>query len=73
MFQNLFSPDKRELLKAAKVNAMKILGTEKLELPESVKPILSEQSAESEQASSQPESRVRHDREKTPSQVGICD
>ncbi|XP_045919203.1 arginine/serine-rich protein 1 isoform X2 [Micropterus dolomieu] len=35
--------DKRELLKAAKANAMKILGVEKLELPESVKPLLSEQ------------------------------
>ncbi|KAK2826298.1 hypothetical protein Q5P01_020512 [Channa striata] len=35
--------EKRELLKAAKANAMKILGVEKLELPESVKPILSEQ------------------------------
>ncbi|XP_077399490.1 arginine/serine-rich protein 1 [Vanacampus margaritifer] len=35
--------DKKELLKAAKTNAMKLLGVEKLELPESVKPILSEQ------------------------------
>ncbi|XP_008312773.1 arginine/serine-rich protein 1 [Cynoglossus semilaevis] len=35
--------DKRELLKAAKTNAMKILGVENLRIPESVKPILAEQ------------------------------
>ncbi|KAI3367898.1 hypothetical protein L3Q82_026721 [Scortum barcoo] len=57
--------DKRELLKVAKTNAMKILGVGKLELPESVKPILTEQS-ESKCAS--PERRVRQDPEKTPSQ-----
>lgn len=62
--------DKRELLQTAKANAMKILGMEKLELPESVKPILSEQSMESKQMSPEPVSRVRQDPEKTPSQVG---
>lgn len=67
-FQNL--TDKRELLKAAKANAMKILGVEKLELPESVKPILFEQSVEFKQVSPDPEIRVRQDPEKTPSQVG---
>ncbi|XP_041669314.1 arginine/serine-rich protein 1 [Cheilinus undulatus] len=36
--------DKRELLKAARENAMKILGVEILDLPDSVKPILPEQS-----------------------------
>nr|XP_004566630.3 arginine/serine-rich protein 1 [Maylandia zebra]XP_004566632.2 arginine/serine-rich protein 1 [Maylandia zebra] len=53
--------DKRELLEAAKANAMKILGVEKLELPESVKPILSEPERE-------PEKRVRHGSEKTAAQ-----
>lgn len=48
---------------------MKILGAEKLELPESVKPILSEQ-PESKWESTEPETRVRQDHEKTPSQVG---
>lgn len=48
---------------------MKILGTEKLELPESVKPILSEQ-PESKWESTEPETRVRQDHEKTLSQVG---
>ncbi|KAM9341074.1 arginine/serine-rich protein 1 [Symphorus nematophorus] len=60
--------DKRELLNAAKANAMKILGVDKLDLPESVKPILSEQSVESKQMSPEPETRVRQDPEKTPSQ-----
>ncbi|XP_006807548.1 arginine/serine-rich protein 1 [Neolamprologus brichardi] len=53
--------DKRELLEAAKANAMKILGVEKMELPESVKPILSEPERE-------PEKRVRHCPEKTAAQ-----
>uniref|UniRef100_M3ZZN8 Arginine/serine-rich protein 1 n=1 Tax=Xiphophorus maculatus TaxID=8083 RepID=M3ZZN8_XIPMA len=35
----------RELLEVAKANAMRMLGVEKLDLPESVKPILSEQPA----------------------------
>ncbi|XP_038585871.1 arginine/serine-rich protein 1 [Micropterus salmoides] len=58
--------DKRELLKAAKANAMKILGVEKLELPESVKPLLSEQ-LESKWVAP-PEVRVRQDPERTLSQ-----
>lgn len=62
--------DKRELLKAAQTNAITILEVEKLELPESVKPILSEQS-ESKWASLEPERRVRQDPEKTLSQVGF--
>ncbi|XP_077476853.1 arginine/serine-rich protein 1 isoform X2 [Stigmatopora argus] len=45
---NLSLEDKRELLKAAKTNAMKLLGVGKLELPESVKPILTEQIEEPE-------------------------
>ncbi|CAJ1073938.1 arginine/serine-rich protein 1-like%2C partial [Xyrichtys novacula] len=49
--------DKKELLEAAKVNAMKILGVENLELPESVQPTLSEQSG-SEQESPEPGTRV---------------
>ncbi|KAF3701424.1 Arginine/serine-rich protein 1 [Channa argus] len=57
--------EKRELLKAAKANAMKILGVEKLELPESVKSILSEQS-ESKWESAEP--RVRKGAEKTRTQ-----
>lgn len=65
----LCSPDKRELLKAAKANAMKILGVEKLELPESVKPLLSEQ-LESKWVAP-PEVRVRQDPERTLSQVGL--
>ncbi|KAM6912160.1 arginine/serine-rich protein 1 [Xenentodon cancila] len=48
--------DKRELLEAAKANAMKMLGVEKLELPESVKPILSD----SRRLSPEPTARVRH-------------
>lgn len=68
-------PDKRELLKAAIGNVVKVLGTERLELPESVKPILAERSeseeSESEQVSPEPETRVRQDPEKTPSQVGV--
>ncbi|XP_071327367.1 arginine/serine-rich protein 1 [Trachinotus anak] len=60
--------DKRELLEAAKANAMKILGVEKLELPQSVKPILSDQSEESTHMSPEPETRVRQDPEKTLSQ-----
>uniref|UniRef100_A0A3Q2YAU2 Arginine/serine-rich protein 1 n=1 Tax=Hippocampus comes TaxID=109280 RepID=A0A3Q2YAU2_HIPCM len=59
--------DKRELLKAAKSNAMKLLGVEKLELPESVKPILSEQLKEPQGVPPQSEKRVRPYPEKTPS------
>ncbi|XP_051942662.1 arginine/serine-rich protein 1 [Hippocampus zosterae] len=59
--------DKRELLKAAKNNAMKLLGVEKLELPESVKPILSEQLEEPQCVPPQFEKRVRPYPEKTPS------
>ncbi|XP_028251076.1 arginine/serine-rich protein 1 isoform X2 [Parambassis ranga] len=59
--------DKRELLNTAKDNAMKILGVQNLELPESVKPILLA-SLESQQSSPEPEARVRHDPEKTASE-----
>lgn len=65
----LCSLDKRELLQAAKANAMKNLGVEKLELPDSVKPILSDQS-ESKWVPPEPEARVRQDPEKE-TQVGI--
>lgn len=57
--------EKRKLLEAAQTNAMKILGTNTLELPESVKPILPQSKWEI------PETRVRHDSERTQSQVGI--
>ncbi|XP_034431797.1 arginine/serine-rich protein 1 isoform X1 [Hippoglossus hippoglossus] len=59
--------DKREL-SAEKTNAMKILGVEKVDLPESVKPDLSEQLVESEESSSESETWVRQDPEKTVSQ-----
>ncbi|XP_022605944.1 arginine/serine-rich protein 1 isoform X2 [Seriola dumerili] len=49
--------DKREPLEAAKANALNILGVEKLELPESVKPIPSEKSTESRWVSPEPETR----------------
>nr|XP_046269594.1 arginine/serine-rich protein 1 [Scatophagus argus] len=64
--------DKRGLLKAAAVNAMKILGLEKVELPESLKPILSEQ-MESTRVSPELETRVRQDPEKTPSQSSVVE
>lgn len=60
--QFLCSTDKRQLLEAAKANAMKILGVEKLELPESVKPILSDP---------EPEKRVRQGSQQTGSQVSV--
>ncbi|KAM3594894.1 uncharacterized protein V6R79_015446 [Siganus canaliculatus] len=60
--------DKRELLKAAQTNAMKTLGTEKLELPESVKPVLPEPFVESRSPSPEPVLRVRQDPDKTMSQ-----
>ncbi|CAK6968057.1 arginine/serine-rich protein 1 [Scomber scombrus] len=56
--------DKRELLQAAKANAKKMLGLEGLELPESVKPTLSEQCSESPVS----ETWVRLDPEESPSQ-----
>lgn len=70
-FNPIYSSDKRELLEAAKANAVKILGVETLELPESVKPILPEQSEEPERVSPEPETRVRQDPDKTLSQVGV--
>nr|XP_061798472.1 arginine/serine-rich protein 1-like [Nerophis lumbriciformis] len=60
--------DKRELLKAAKTNAMKLLGVEKLELPKSVKPILSEQIEEPDWVLPESEPRVRPRPEKMSSQ-----
>lgn len=63
--------EKKELLEAAKTSAMKTLGVETLELPESVKPILTEQLAPVKPESSpEPEIRVRQAPEKTASQVG---
>lgn len=61
--------DKRKLLEAAQANAMRILGTSNLDLPESVKPILP---TKPQSKWEMPETRVRHDSEKTQSQVGIC-
>ncbi|XP_077394220.1 arginine/serine-rich protein 1 [Festucalex cinctus] len=60
--------DKKELLEAAKTNAMKLLGVGKLELPESVKPILSEQVEEPLWELPEFEPRVRPHPEKTLSQ-----
>ncbi|XP_027857354.1 arginine/serine-rich protein 1 [Xiphophorus couchianus] len=56
--------DKRELLEVAKANAMRMLGVEKLDLPESVKPILSEQPA-ARGSSPEPVTGVRHGSQKT--------
>ncbi|PWA16387.1 hypothetical protein CCH79_00004663 [Gambusia affinis] len=56
--------DKRELLEVAKANAMRMLGVEKLDLPESVKPILSEQPA-ARRSSPEPVTGVRHGSQKT--------
>ncbi|XP_072220779.1 arginine/serine-rich protein 1 [Leuresthes tenuis] len=64
---SLSMQDKRDLLEVAKANAMKILGVENLELPESVKPILSERS-ESRGLSPEPLTRVRHGSEKSVTQ-----
>lgn len=66
----LCSSDKRQLLGAAQANAKTILGTEKLELPQTVKPTLPEQ-PESKWESLEPETRVRQAPEKTSSQVGV--
>lgn len=61
--------EKRKLLEAAKANAMKILGVEKLELPESVKPILSQ--SESRRLSPEPIDGVRQGSKKTKPQVSV--
>ncbi|XP_042357260.1 arginine/serine-rich protein 1 [Plectropomus leopardus] len=64
---NFSLDEKREFLKAAIANAATIQGVEKVELPESVKPVLSEQPEESKQVLA--ETWVRQeDPEKTPSQ-----
>lgn len=47
---------------------MKILGVERLDIPESVRTILPEQS---EKMSPEPETGVRQEPEETPSQVGV--
>ncbi|XP_049595682.1 arginine/serine-rich protein 1 [Syngnathus scovelli] len=57
--------DKRELLKAAKTNAMKLLGVEKLEIPDSVKPILTDELEEPQRLLPVFEPRVRSHPEKT--------
>ncbi|XP_053291424.1 arginine/serine-rich protein 1 isoform X3 [Pleuronectes platessa] len=59
--------DKREL-STEKTNTMQILGVEKADLPESVKPDLSEQLVESEESSSESETWVRQHPEKIVSQ-----
>lgn len=61
--------EKRKLLEAAQANAMRTLGRNNLELPESVKPILCPMPPSKWEV---PETRVRHDSDKTQSQVGIC-
>ncbi|XP_061157987.1 arginine/serine-rich protein 1 isoform X1 [Syngnathus typhle] len=57
--------DKRELLKAAKTNAMKLLGVGKLEIPDSVKPILTDELEEPRRLLPKFEPRVRSHPEKT--------
>lgn len=64
----LCSPDKEELVRAAKAIETTILGVEKEELPESVEPVLSEESVEFKRVSI--DTWVRQDPEKTESQVG---
>ncbi|XP_029982021.1 arginine/serine-rich protein 1 isoform X2 [Sphaeramia orbicularis] len=59
--------DKAKLLKTARENAAKILGVETLELPKSVKPILSDELVRSEHGSPAPEMMGRQS-EKTQSQ-----
>ncbi|XP_020500714.2 arginine/serine-rich protein 1 isoform X2 [Labrus bergylta] len=56
--------DKRELLKAAYANSVKILGVDNLDLPESVKPILSKH-LESKPVSPEPGTRVTQNPLKT--------
>lgn len=55
--------EKRQLLEAARQSAMKNLGVQKLELPESVKPILMQQPVVSKHGFTGPETRVRQDSE----------
>lgn len=61
--------DKRKLLEAAQANVMRVLGTNNLELPESLKPVLL---TEPQSMLEMPKTRVSHDSEKTPPKVGIC-
>ncbi|KAF3844649.1 hypothetical protein F7725_007812 [Dissostichus mawsoni] len=63
---NLRLDDKGELVRAAKAIATTILGVEKEELPESVEPVLSEESVEFKRVSI--DTWVRQDPEKTESQ-----
>ncbi|XP_060918446.1 arginine/serine-rich protein 1 [Labrus mixtus] len=60
--------DKRELLKAAYANSMKILGVDNLDLPESVKPILPKH-LESKPVSPEPGTRVTQNPMKTLAQM----
>ncbi|KAI9537515.1 hypothetical protein NQZ68_023760 [Dissostichus eleginoides] len=64
---NLRLDDKGELVRAAKAIATTILGVEKEELPESVEPVLSEESVEFKRVSI--DTWVRQDPEKTESQI----
>ncbi|XP_074547338.1 arginine/serine-rich protein 1 [Halichoeres trimaculatus] len=64
--------DKKELLKIAKDNAMKILGVERLDLPKSVEPILSEPS-ESKWSSPEPWLSVKQPPTKTCPQSSVED
>ncbi|XP_037551192.1 arginine/serine-rich protein 1 [Nematolebias whitei] len=56
--------DKKKLLEVAKTNAMQMFGVASLDLPESVKPILSED-PESKRSSPEPMTRLRQDSPKT--------
>lgn len=64
--------DKKELLQAAKANTMKMLGSETLTLPQSVMPLSPEQPRPTWELLEEPETRVRQDPKKTPSQVGTA-
>lgn len=64
--------DKKKLLEVAKFNAMQMFGVTRLELPESVKPILSED-PESKRSSPEPMTRLRQGSPKTEVGVSVVD
>lgn len=64
----MFLLDKKKLLEVAQANAMRMLGVARLELPESVKPILSE---EQEPKRSSPEPVTRWKQDPTTPEVGV--
>ncbi|XP_075883674.1 arginine/serine-rich protein 1 isoform X2 [Nelusetta ayraudi] len=65
--------DKKELLQADKADAMEMLGSETLNLPESVKPLSPEQPRSTWELVEEPETRVRQGPKETPSQSDESD